>query len=73
MGNNINIPYILDCLNNGSISLTYKNPYGNIIDNNADIEHYIRSIQVKSVNNYTIKYLPTFAHASDFHSDIVRL
>lgn len=73
MGNNINIPYILDCLNNGSISLTYENPYGNIIDNNADIEHYIRSIQVKSVNNYTIKYLPTFAHASDFHSDIVRL
>ena len=73
MGNNINIPYILDCLNNGSISLTYENPYGNIIDNNADIEHYIRSIQVKSVNNYTIKYLPTFAHASDFHSDMVRL
>ena len=73
MGNNINIPYILDCLNNGSISLTYENPYGNIIDNNADIEHYIRSIQVKSINNYTIKYLPTFAHASDFHSDIVRL
>ena len=73
MGNNINIPYILDCLNNGSISLTYENPYGNIIDNNADIEHYIRSIQVKSVNNYTIKYLPTFAHASDFHNDIVRL
>ena len=73
MGNNINIPYILDCLNNGSISLTYENPYGNIIDNNADIEHYIRSIQVKNVNNYTIKYLPTFAHASDFHSDMVRL
>ena len=73
MGNNINIPYILNCLNNGSISLTYENPYGNIIDNNADIEHYIRSIQVKSVNNYTIKYLPTFAHASDFHSDMVRL
>ena len=44
-----------------------------VLDNNADIEHYIRSIQVKSVNNYTIKYLPTFAHASDFHSDIVRL
>lgn len=67
------IKYIEQCLKDGSISLTYTNSYGDIINNNKYNEQFVHSIMVQSVNNYTIKYLPTFAHASDFHCDVIRL
>lgn len=62
-----------EMINNGDIQITYHNPYGTIIDRNYEQEKYIHAASIKMNTSTSVKSLPMFTHASDFHGDVYRL
>ena len=69
----ISVEGVEEALKNGTAALTYENPYGTIIERNYDNEKLVKSIQLKNTTGTKMEYLPTFAHASDFHGDATGL